>query len=236
MNGHFVDIWYGNIISLENLFDKNLLEKKQDHPYWSLLSGNERNKASNYNYPELQKKYIKMRALLRIILAPYLQIEPQEIIFKTGKHGKPFLDDANIFFNLSHTGNKFVVAVSNLGEVGVDIEKIRDRKNLSALTKKCFSEEENNYWNSLSKAQQGVMFYHFWVRKEAFVKAVGRGIAMGLNECIVNPVEQTYFLSIPDEYGLSSSWRIIEVLIDQDHSCAVVTKNTEFEYKQTEFK
>ena len=128
MNSHFVDIWYGNIISSENLLDKGFLEKEQDNPYWFLLSGNERKKASNYRYPDLQKKYIKMRAILRITLAPYLHNEPQEIIFKAGEHGKPFLADANIFFNLSHTGNKFVIAVSNIAEVGVDIEKIRDRK------------------------------------------------------------------------------------------------------------
>ena len=68
------------------------------------------------------------------------------------------------------------------------------------------------------------------------LKRLGVGLALGLDLCIVNPMEQTRFLSIPDEYGLSSNWRIIDIPIDQDHICAVVTNDTEFEYKQMELK
>ena len=226
MSGLFVDVWHGDL----------LLNQSEEHYYWSLLNDQERQKADTYTRPELQKKYVKTRGVLRKILASYLDIESEYIDIKTGDYGKPYLAKGSVNFNLSHTGNKFVLAVGNVGDMGIDLEQHRDRKNLSGLVGKCFSEEESIYWHSLSDMQKTQMFFRFWVRKEAFVKAVGRGIALGLEHCVVDPESQACFLNIPAAYGLASDWKIVDIQLKQEDICALVTKNLEYDYKQTELK
>ena len=222
MCGNFVEIWHGDI----------LLKESEEQDYWPLLSENEKEKANAFTRSDLQKKYIKTRGVLRKTLASYLKIEPQNIIIKIGKYGKPYLEASSVYFNLSHTGNKFAVVVCNFSDVGIDVERYRARKNLSALVKKCFSEEESLYWHSLPERQKIQMFYRFWVRKEAFVKAVGRGLALGLEQCIINSDNHTLFSSVPEIYGLASEWKIVDVPLGSNDVCAVVIKNQEFKYKQ----
>ncbi len=231
MSDGFVDIWHGNILPNDNRWD--ILS---EHEYWIFLNDEERQRALKFARLDLQKKFVKTRGVLRQILASYLDLKPQKIIIKTAKYGKPYLTNGTLNFNLSHTGNQFVIAVSNTGDVGIDIEHYKDRKSISGLVKKCFSKVERDYWNDLSEQQKNIMFYRFWVRKESFVKAVGRGIALGLDQCIINPEEQDYFLEIPSEYGQASSWRIIDIPIDDNSPCAVVIKNKPFKYKQTRLR
>lgn len=224
MFANFVEIWHGDILS----------DELSCQTYLPLLDEYEKDKASTFSNTVLQKKYIKTRAVLRKILASYLNIEPQNLIIKTSEYGKPSLDDDSVFFNLSHKDNQFVLAVSNVGDIGVDLEQCKNRDSISRLAEKFFSEVEILYWHSLSDELKINMFYRFWVRKEAFVKAVGRGIVLGLNQCVINPDNQSRFLSIPEDYGLASNWKILDVPLN-DSVCAVVTKDLKFEYKQTEW-
>ena len=226
MSSLFVDVWHGDM----------LLKQSEEDYYWALLNDDEKQKADTFSRSELQKKYVKTLGILRKILASYLDIEPKFIDIKKGDYGKPYLAEDCVNFNLSHTGNKFVLAVGNVGDMGIDLEQHRDRKNLSGLVAKCFSEEESIYWNSLSDMQKTQMFFRFWVRKEAFVKAVGRGIALGLEQCVVDPNNQACFLNIPAAYGLASDWKIVDIQLKQEDICALVTKDLEFDYKQRMFK
>ncbi len=226
--GNFVELWYGQILS----------NKGSGQDFLPLLNKYEREKLANYTRQDLQQKYINVRGILRIILAPYLNCMPQQIIIKTGKYGKPFVSDKSdepVQFNLSHTGNEFAIVVSNCSEVGVDIEQCKKRKSLQALVEKCFSDQEANYWNALPEEQKTGMFFRFWVRKEAFVKAVGRGIGLGLNQCSINPEKLNSFTLIPEDYGLASDWKITNVPLDNDKVCAIVSKNIKFNYKQMEW-
>lgn len=220
---NFVEIWHGNI----------LIDELPEQQYWPLLSDDEKKKAEKFTRQELKQKYIKTRGILRTLLGKYLNIAPQNIIIKTSEYGKPFIANENLHFNLSHTANMFVVVVSNACDVGVDLEICRVRTNLPGIVEKCFSETESLYWNALSDELKTDMFFRFWVRKEAFVKAVGRGIALGLNYCEINPLNQNLFLSIPESYGLASDWKIVEIPIEEQSVCAVVMKNLDFRYKQT---
>lgn len=231
VSDHFVEVWHGKT-RLDNCPSEASLNKND----WSLLSADEKNKAMSFLTEKRQKKYIKIRVALKKILASYLNIEAKNIVIKTGEFGKPLLEGELLYFNLSHTGNRFIVVVSNLVDVGIDLELKKERKNQTALVDKCFSATERWYWHALSEEHKTRMFYRFWVRKEAFVKAVGRGIALGLNQCVVNPLKQDCFLSIPATYGLTSDWKIIDIPLAQEILCAVVIKGMKFEYKLIEFQ
>jgi len=222
MKNNFVDVWVGDVLS----------QKIESNDYWSMLNGDEREKAMTFIRLELQQKYIKTRGRLRRVLSSYLKIEPQQIQIKVGQYGKPYLEHNSLHFNLSHSKNKIVIAVSNCSEVGVDVEEYRQQRNLKGLVEKCFSEQEQLYWYSLSEQQKSFMFYHFWVRKEAFVKAVGRGIALGLGQCVVNVDDSNAFVTVPESYGNAIDWKIVDVSLADTIFCALVTKAIDFEYKQ----
>ncbi|NOQ77432.1 MAG: 4'-phosphopantetheinyl transferase superfamily protein [Methylococcaceae bacterium] len=226
MTANFVDVWHGEVLPVE----------PDEQNYYLFLNKTEKQKAASFIRPELQQKYIKTRGLLRKVLGSYLNIKPQKISIKVAEYGKPFIEEKEVFFNLSHTANKFVLAVSNTGEIGIDLEQYKKRKNLLGLVKKCFSELEQDYWMGLSESQKTMLFYRLWVRKEAFVKAVGRGIAVGLNQCVVNPDDLTRFLTIPIDYGLVEDWKIVDVQLTKEDVCAMVIKDIEFTYKQIELK
>lgn len=222
MSSHFVDVWHGELLSEQGV-EKN---------YWCFLDDMERERAKSFTREILQTKYIQTRGILRKILSSYLNIEPQKLIIKTGVYGKPFLAEGTLTFNLSHKENKFVVVVSNLEMVGIDLELCRKRDHMAAMVKKCFSETESAYWHALPVEQKTLMFYRFWVRKEAFVKAVGRGIALGLNQCSVNPSDQTQFVNIPTLYGLATEWNIVDIILEKNDVCALVLKDESYQYKQ----
>jgi 4'-phosphopantetheinyl transferase len=222
MKEDFVDILYGDI----------LLDESHQQKYWPFLSKDEQKKAKTFKRQDLQKKYIYTRAVLRKFLASYINIQPEDLDIKTNQYGKPFLAKGGLYFNLSHTGNKLVIAISNIDNIGIDLEQCRHRKNLPGLVNKCFSKEESAFWHSLPEEKKINIFFQFWVKKEAFVKAVGRGISMGLNQCIINPENQTQFLSIPNNYGSSADWKIIDLPLDKNCACALVIKNQAIQLKR----
>jgi 4'-phosphopantetheinyl transferase len=211
MDSLSVKIWFGEISITE-----------ADYPYQlSLLNKDEQRQAENFKNDPLRRRYVANRAKLREILAQVVDCNSASLRIDTGQHGKPFLADyPEIDFNLSHTGNKIAVAIGHRCQVGIDIELCKSRSSLSALVEKCFGDEEKVYWKQLSETVKTQEFYRFWTRKEAFVKATGRGIALGLTSCVINPSRPGTFLRIPEEFGLPSEWRIHDMSNLNDTSIA----------------
>lgn len=193
-----------------NLWQGEIAATEADYPYhWQILDPAEQRHANAFKNEPLRRRYVEIHAQLRIVLAGAVNTTPEQLRIHNAEYGKPYLVDyPDLAFNLSHTGNKMVVAIAHNCDLGVDIEQCKPRKNLAALVDKCFAEEEKSYWQQLPESQQTQAFYHFWVRKEAFVKATGRGIALGLQHCVVNPKNISEFLSIPKAYGKANEWLV----------------------------
>jgi 4'-phosphopantetheinyl transferase len=113
--------------------------------------------------------------LLRLILSSRLNRNPDEIYYRIGKKGKPELTDDSLFFNISHTTDSFVIAVSESCPVGVDLEDLNKQLNYMPIVKRFFSEEETEYiLNNPEESKE--RFFLLWTRKEALLKAIGTGI------------------------------------------------------------
>jgi 4'-phosphopantetheinyl transferase len=174
--------------------------------------------------PSNKNSFVEARGHLRNLLALYIQESPEQIRLNTHRHGKPYLVDyPDIVFNLSHSNNQMVIAVSTNCQLGVDIEICKPRNNFSALVKKCFADEESLYWNNLTEIEKPLRFYEFWTKKEAFVKATGIGIALGLKDCVVNPKDQETLLRIPIEFGTPLEWKIRNIQLMPAYCCAIAT-------------
>lgn len=193
-----------------------------------LMNKQERDKASAIKHPLMRDRYIAVRGLLRTVLAGYLDVGPNTLSFAYGEYGKPYLVGYTLYFNLSHSADKLVIAISDLPEIGVDIEQAKSRLNLEAVAQRCFSVGEFSVWSRLPEAEMLPFFYRLWTRKEAFVKAVGRGLALGLDQCEVDTDNGARFVKVPERFGQAKDWRIIELPAGQDVYGAVVAPKAEY--------
>lgn len=138
-----------------------------------------------------------------------------------GEHGKPFIENKNIFFNLSHSGKVCICAVSDK-EVGCDVEKL-GKANMK-VAKRFFSPEE---YKALENADENVkddMFFRIWTMKESFIKAIGTGLGMALDSFSVDLSEIAPFLSYSTderafclkEYNLIEGYKISLCALNSD--------------------
>jgi 4'-phosphopantetheinyl transferase len=214
MNTDTIQIWHGNIAAEDGHYQN----------YWRILDAAEQARAGGFKNELLRKRYVEAHGRLRNILARTLNEPPEKIRIHNTGYGKPYLaDNPALAFNLSHSASAMVIAVSWNCQLGVDVEHCKSRTSLAGLVDKCFAEEEIAYWNKLPETQKTAEFYRFWTRKEAFVKATGHGIALGLNCCVINPENQTEFLRIPVDCGLASTWHVLDMDLGRGLCSALVT-------------
>jgi 4'-phosphopantetheinyl transferase len=173
-----IKYWYGGIGFEEG-----------DSAYqWYVLDKYEQQRADGMGNAQLRRRYVATHARLRCLLGGAVNVNPAQLRIHRTQYGKPYLADyPEVAFNLSHTGSTMAVAIAFDCELGIDIELCKPRANLVPLTKKCFGKEELDYWQGLPEIDRALAFYRFWTRKEAFIKATGRGIALGLCHQSVSP-------------------------------------------------
>lgn len=213
MNTDAIQIWHGNIVA-DNAHYQN---------YWRVLDAAEQAHAEKMKSGLLRKRYVEVHGRLRHILAQTLDESPEKIRISKTEHGKPYLADRpELAFNLSHSENIMIIALGWNCRLGVDIECCKPRTSLAGLVDKCFAGEEIAYWQKLPEEQKTSGFYRFWTRKEAFVKATGRGIGLGLNRCVINPENQAEFLRVPADCGPPSTWHVQDIALGGSVCSALV--------------
>jgi 4'-phosphopantetheinyl transferase len=155
-----------------------------------LLSEEEKARGDRYVRSADGGKFMVGRAVLRLILAQYLGLEPGEIFISTGEFGKPYISKSlninDLEFNLSHSGEVCLVAVSYGRKIGVDVEKLRDDVAVEDLAMRYFSKEEVAELQALPNALRRLGFFLCWTRKEAYVKAKALGLQIPLDQFSVS--------------------------------------------------
>ncbi len=214
MNIDTIEIWHGNI----NVADAAY------RSYWRVLDSDEQARAGKFKNDSLRRRYVEVHGRLRKLLALIVNEPPEKINIKTAEHGKPYLvDTPELVFNLSHSADLMVIAVGRNCQLGVDIEICKAKSSFTGLVDKCFAKEEIAYWSKFPEAQQVIEFYRFWTRKEAFVKATGRGIALGLKQCVIDPEKPAGFLRVPTDCGSASMWHVQDMDLGPGVCSAIVT-------------
>ena len=192
--------------------------------YLAVLDKDELATAKRFKFPEIRERYIISHGILRQLLAERVNESPADLRIDKAEFGKPFLPDhPELSFNMSHSGDILAIAISSQCQLGIDIECYKARDTWEGLVKKCFASEETVFWYSLDNTERSRAFYQFWVKKEAFVKAVGKGITLGLNQCVVNPDDLSSFLRVPEPAGLADKWQIYPLGLSENEFGAVVS-------------
>lgn len=149
----------------------------------ALLSSEEADQARRFHFERDRRRYLVSHAALRCILGGYLDLSPQSIAFRFSRHGKPSLrEHGGLYFNLAHSHELALVAVTGLGEVGVDIEHVRPLEDMDSIARHSFSEHEYNQLQALPAGERLQGFFQCWSRKEAFIKALGEGLSYPLQQ------------------------------------------------------
>lgn len=156
--------------------------------YQETLSPDEQARAQRFKGSRHRRRFTAARGILRQILARYLRQSPRDIHFESGPFGKPFLQDPagqSLHFNVSHSRQWAVYAVSRDLEVGIDLEEDRDSLDYAGLAERICSADELLTFQTLPTTEQRAAFFRCWTRKEAFVKALGHGFSFPLQNVTV---------------------------------------------------
>jgi 4'-phosphopantetheinyl transferase len=156
-----------------------LSDVPSDHHAQSMLDPYELSRAQAFHHDIDRMRYIAAHGALRQILALVLDGNPRDIEFGRGKHGKPFIRrGVKIpgYFNLSHTNQVALVAVSTNDEVGIDIETTHALPDAAAIAALQFSARENSTIEGLPEHEKVTGFYHCWTQRESVLKLFGWGL------------------------------------------------------------
>ena len=188
-----VHLWQAHIPTLAN-FENDFLQ---------YLTIDEVTRANRFHFPLHRLRFIIARGLLRKILKLYTD---ETIAFIYGPKGKPFLrnNKMKLQFNVSHSEDWVVYAITLNTEIGVDVQKIDDHEHES-IAKRHFSEQEYNALMAFPESERPLVFCSIWAAKEAIVKALGEGLHVSLQSFAVSVLEPSQWILLPggEKYYLS---------------------------------
>ena len=146
------------------------------------LSGDEAARAARFRFDRDRRPFVVARGILRLLLGRYLGADPAALRFAYGEHGKPRLATPGpMRFNVSASGELAVLAFAYNCDVGVDIEAIRHLDDAAGLAEQFFSDREASQLGELPERDRAAAFFRGWSRKEAYLKAIGRGLSAPLD-------------------------------------------------------
>lgn len=213
-----------------------------ERPSWggrrleALLSPDERLRAARMGGEEARAAYVAARATLRILLARYvlalegpsgqrmaeITTRAATLRFDYGARGKPSLVEApEVQFSLAHSGGQLIYAIGRGRSVGVDLEHLS--ADLNDLPFGSFTQNEQRRLNILSPERRATLFFRYWVRKEAFLKATGEGLTRPLDSFEVGPTpeEGGELLAVRRGDGAREPWMVADLDLLPGYAAAV---------------
>ena len=198
------------------------------------LEPGERTRALQFRFRMDRERFVVGRGTLRSILGHYLDVEPRQLRFNYTSHGKPFLTndggDETLCFNVSHSGGLGLYAVTRNRQVGVDLEYINRDQMDEQVAGRFFSPIEFATFRSLPVSSRRIAFFSCWTRKEAYIKANGKGLSIPLDEFDVSlrPGEPAELMSTAWDPKEASSWSMRDVCLPAGYVGAVCAEGSDW--------
>lgn len=199
----------------------------------SNLSAGEAQRARRFHFPAGKDHYIVAHGVLRDVLACYLHCEPIQLNFSTNDYGKPALDSHKLEFNLSHSGDIALIAITQGRKVGVDVERIRPELEHESIAKRFFSPNEVSELMTLPSEQREVAFFNGWTRKEAYIKAQGLGLSLSLDSFDVTLAlnEPAKLLTPRPDAQVAFDWTLLSLHVDPKYAAALAVEGQGLEFR-----
>jgi 4'-phosphopantetheinyl transferase len=157
------------------------------YEYRGILSRDEQSRSRAFVMENDRTCYVLSRILKRVVLSRYLELESEAIRFERNAYGKPDIGnrqnqtDIHVSFNLSHTKNLIVLAVSHGNAVGIDVENPKLRKAPLDIANDVFSLQEAQELQNVPDKMKDQRFFQYWTLKESYIKARGQGLSIPLD-------------------------------------------------------
>jgi len=221
--GDTVDVWWIDLVA----------ERASASAAVCLLSESERDHARRLRVTDAWITFVLTRATLRTLLSAYVGRPAGTIQLAFEPNGKPFLAGTDVHFNVSHSGNIAVVALSRRGPIGVDVERYDRRVDVLGVADRFFAAMEVRKLHDLPAHQLERGFYACWTRKEAYIKALGTGLSHDLASFSVTlaPDEPVTFCGAERE-----TWELAALTVDAGYSAALVAPRSATELTVRQFR
>lgn len=206
-----------------------------------LLSVDEIARANKFRFPRHKRRFIVARGILRQLLGNYLDINPKNIEFNYGDCGKPEIAGLNkvnpLQFNISHSQECALFGFSLDSLIGVDLEYLREMPDAVKIAQRFFSARESDLIDNLDQEQQSQTFFQLWTAKEAYLKAIGKGLSGSLASVEISfdsVSNQTLLSAIDGNTAAVKNWSIYSCLPESNYIGAIAV-NLQIAQQQINF-
>ncbi|MGA9130662.1 MAG: 4'-phosphopantetheinyl transferase superfamily protein, partial [Candidatus Sulfotelmatobacter sp.] len=211
---------------------------RSDESRWqSVLSPDESKRASRFHFVSDRQRFVASRALLRTILGAYLTAHANDLSFSYSEEKKPSLGsahaDSGLTFNVSHSGAIALYAFTRRREIGVDVEQARRDFDVERIARRFFSPREQRRLADFSAEERVDAFFRCWTRKEAYIKATGKGLSLPLTQFDVSlgPVNKSALLETRPDGSEAGRWFLREVRGGAGYMAALCVRGQDWKLK-----
>lgn len=200
--------------------------------FFQILAPDEQQRSQRFRFEKDRKKFVIARGLLRMILARYLSVSSDRVLFSYSSKGKPAIANTypmgELCFNVSHSHQMALYAIALNRPVGIDLEHIRPIEAV-ALSQRFFLPSEAIVIRSLIGTEQHQVFFRGWTQKEAYLKATGDGLGQ-LASVEVALTESMRLISIDGDVNIAAQWFVQEIAMPDcatEYAAALVVKGAQ---------
>jgi len=151
----------------------------------SLVSEDEFTRSERFHFERDREVYIAAHAACRGLLSYCMGGSPKDWRFSVEEHGKPELicppGGPKLRVNISHTRGLAAVALTVDHDIGVDVEWLQRSTETDKLAERVFAPRERRTLAAAPEPRKIETFLTFWTLKEAYVKAIGKGLSQPLD-------------------------------------------------------
>lgn len=201
-----------------------------------ILTADERERAARFHFEADRRRCVIGRGYLRLLLGEILDLPAGSLQFEYDEFGKPGLvpnQGLPLQFNVSHSGEMILIAISVGRAVGIDVEKIRTDLDCDGIAARFFSANERRILDSLSGPDRYEAFFTCWTRKEAYLKARGVGLSLPLDMFDVSflPNEEPRLLATRHDPAEAGRWRLKALPVSADYAAALAASGQNWKLK-----
>lgn len=200
----------------------------------SYLSPDERRRAGRFRFRVHRDRFVAAQGVLRAVLGAYLDLPAAEVPLGARPGGKPVLQRAGaprLEFNLTHSGDRLLIAVARGRSVGVDLERMRRGMPIDRLASRFFTPREAEALRSVPTPVRPAAFFACWTRKEAYLKAAGgleRGLPAALKGFVVSAdppaAPARTAMRVSGTAGEDDRWSLIDLEVGTGYAGALAVE------------
>lgn len=192
--------------------------------YRSILVPEERERADQFRFEIHRERWTICRSVVRSLLGLYLPDSEQALEIKYGDNGKPYLEYfPDLHFNISHSKNMALLAVTRSGPLGIDIESVDRNIDHLVLSKRFFAPVEQQILKEVGEEERNDTFFKIWSRKEAYIKCSGQGLRIPLSSFAINTSTEKPLILLHNKEVSNERWRLHHLHVNDNFRAACIT-------------